>query len=287
MGSRLVRFVPLVLLASRLAAAQGPAPRASIEGGVTIEHLVSEYRFENASRLDTAELVPHYFVQHYESTQPWLVARARYPVAHRAAETFAGYAPPRGAFGSDVDTFFQPGGDVATSGTAGDVRMQGLSIDQRFALTPGPGWTLSLDGRYTRRRTDFLPAFRVVTHTSPPSTSSEFITTRETTVSHEIRLGVSLDSMRAIGGGWQLRIEGVAWPAVRGRLVTDLPDKYPGEDIVFEAVAFGGEARAAFRRRAGAVDIALTASAGGLLPYSPSARLRQHTLAAGVGVVFR
>ena len=95
--------------------AQAAERRATIEGGVTIERLVSEYRFENASSVDTASLVPHFFVQHYESTQPWLVARARYPVGGGMGETTGGYAPERLAFASDIDTFFQPGGDVVTS----------------------------------------------------------------------------------------------------------------------------------------------------------------------------
>ena len=266
--------------------AEPPASRVSIDVGITIERLVSEYRFENDSAFDAAGTVPHFFVQHYESTQPWLVGRARYRAGTRSAETTVGYAPPRTAFASDVDTFFQPSGDVVTSGTAGDVRLQGFSVDQRLALTRAGSWAFGVGGRYTRRAAEFLPADRVVTHTQPPSITREFITTREFTTSHEIRIGATVESVRAIGGAWRMTIAGAGWPVVRGRLVTELPDKYPGQDIVFEAVAFGGEGRVAFARRVGPASLALTAEAGGLLPYAHSASLTQHTAAVAASLVF-
>jgi hypothetical protein len=264
--------------------AQAPARRASIEAGVTVERLVSEYRFENESTFDTPALVPHFFVQHYESTQPWLVARVRYPLGAVMGETTAGYAPERLAFASDIDTFFQPGGDVVTSGTSGDARLRGFSIDQRVGVGRVHGWPIDVRVRYTHRHADFLPADRVVTHTQPPSETREFITTREMTTSHEIRAGMGFAAANEVGGGWRLEGDGVVWPLVRGRLVTELPDKYPGVDIVFDAPAFGGEARVALVRRIGRASLALQAHAGGILPYRHSASLRQHTIGAGVAL---
>ena len=249
-----------------------------------IERLVSEYRFENESSFDTAALVPHVFVQHYESTQPWLFARVRYPIGAVVGETTVSYAPGRLAFASDIDTFQQPGGDVATSGTSGSVRLRGFSIDQRVGMGRVHGWPIELRARYTNRHAEFLPTDRVVTHTQPPSETREFIRLREMTTSHEIRVGIGLAAANELGGGWRLEGDGVAWPAVRGRLVTELPDKYPGVDIVFEAPAFGGEARLALVRRLGRGSLSLQVHAGGILPYRHAASLRQHTVGAGVAL---
>ncbi len=272
------------LLASAPAFAQGTASRASIDGGVAIERFVSEYRFDNASSFSGDGLVPHSFVQHYEATAPWLVVRARYPVGGRPGETTIGYAPERGASSSDFDTFFQPDGDVVVSGTSGDARLSAVSIDQRLALAGTGGWTIGATGRYTARHADFLPSDRVVTHTRPPSETRAFITTREHTSSHEIRVGLSATWARGLGHGWRFEADGAAWPFVRGRLVTDLPDKYPGQDIEFDATGLGGEAGGRLVRRAGAMYVAVTVRAGGLLPYHQSASLRQHTFSLGVTV---
>ena len=264
--------------------AQPPARRTSVEAGVTIERLVSEYRFENESSFDTAAAVPHFFVQHHESTQPWLAGRVRYPLGSAMGATMAGYAPERLAFASDVDTFLQPDGDVVTSGTSGRARLRAFAIDQSVGMGRVRGWTIGLRGRYTNRRADFLPADRVVTHSQPPSEVREFVTSREITTSHEIRVGIDAAASGDVGGGWRLEGGGVAWPAVRGRLVTELPDKYPGAGIVFEAAGFGGEARLAFVRRIGSASLALNAHVGGILPYRHAASLRQHMAGASVAL---
>lgn len=274
----------LAWCASARTYAQAPAGGTSIDAGVIIERLVSEYRFENESRLDTAALVPHFFVQHYESTQPWLFVRARYPMGAVAGETTVGYAPERPAFASDIDTFQQPGGDVATSGTSGGVRLRSFSIDQRVGMGRVHGCQIELRARYARRHAEFLPTDRVVTHTQPPSETREFIILRETTTSHEIRVGIGVRGADELGGGWRLEGDGGAWPAVRGRLVTELPDKYPGVDIVFEAPAFGGEARVALVRQFGRGSLSFEVHAGGILPYRHAASLRQHTIGAGVAL---
>lgn len=280
--TRAAAFAALALALPDHAYSQATGRRASIQAGVTIERVVSEYRFENASSFDTAALVPHFFVQHYESTQPWFVARARYSVGRGTGETMAGYAPEHLTFGSDVDTFLQPDGDIVTSGTSGDVRMRSFAIDQRIPAGHVHGWPLGVQARYTYRHAEFLPADRVVTHTRPPSEARDFISTREMTTSHEVRIGMSIAAARDVGAGWRLECDGVGWPAVRGRLVTELPDKYPGTDIAFDAAGFGGEGRVAFVRGIGAGTLAFTAHAGITLPYRHAASLRQHMLGAGV-----
>ena len=266
--------------------AQAPAEEASFEAGVTIERLVSEYRFENPSSFNTETLVPHFFVQHYESTQPWLVARVRYPLGRGLGETTAAYAPERTAFGSDVDTFFQPDGDVVTSGTSGDVRLRSFSIDQRLPVARLGRSSIGFQARYTNRHADFLPADRVVTHTKPPSETREFITTREMTTSHEFLVGISAAIRSEMGGGWRLEADGAGWPLVSGRLVTELPDKYPGVDVVFVARGFGGEGRVALVRRIGGASLAVAAHATIVRPYDEASSLRQHTAGATVTLGF-
>lgn len=271
--------------APSLAFAQGTAP-AAFSAGVEQRRLTYEYRFENDSTFDTAELVPHFFVQHYEGDQTWLTLAASYPLAGAHATTWAGYAPERVAFGSDFDTFFQPDGDIATSGTAGDVRLRAFSLRQEFSRTLRAHWTLGAEFAYTNRRADYLPADRVVTHTRPPSETREFITTREVTTSHEFEVGATLERRWEISQAWDIAVRGVAWPAIRGRLVTVLPDKYPGRDIVFEAAAFGGRASAELAGRRGGLRWSLLASAGGVAPYRQGARFRRSEFAIGVNVGF-
>jgi hypothetical protein len=283
----LTAVLALMLLVPGIARAQvANERRVSIDAGITVERLVSEYRFENASSFDTAALVPHVFVQRYESTQPWLVVRARYPVGGRMGETTAGYAPERVAFASDVDTFFQPDGDVVTSGTSGEARLRSFAIDQRIEVGRTHGWLFDGQLRYTQRRADFLPADRVVTHTRPPSETHEFVTTREFTTSHEMRVGMSVAIAGDASGGWRVEAVGAGWPVVGGRLVTELPDKYPGRDIVFGALGFGGEARVTLVRPIGSAMVTVTVHATIVRPYDDASSLRQHTLGAGVTLGF-
>jgi len=206
------------------------------------------YQFSNPSSFGTVQLVPHYFVQSYKADNHWLAVRAQYTVAGQRWLTEAGFAPGIVTQGDDFDTFDQPSGDVVTVGTSGDVTLQSFSVRQRFiAVGHGPV-TLVAEYAYRRDRAEFHPADRVETHTMPPSEHREYITTRETTISnvHELRIGPAF--AWAIADRWRADLTLTAAPTTFARLVTKLPDKYPGVDIVFDAIVFAAAGEFTLRR---------------------------------------
>ena len=265
-----------------LAAAAPARAQSGIELTVAERRLHYDYRFENDSSFDTVFLVPHFFEQRYEVTGIEIGARARYRVLGRALATTVSFAPERSAFGSDFDTFFQPDGDVATSGTAGGVDHAGVGVEQTIGLFEGERASLSARLAWRRDRADFHPADRVVTHTQPPSETREWITDRETTIARTFEIGVD--------GGWRrgaLAVRAHASPTMRARLLTRLPDKYPGRDIIFDALAWGLGARVTGSRRVGAFEASVWASGEKIGSYRRAARHNRTALAAGVSLGVR
>ena len=212
-------------------------PAVELSAGLETRRDRFAYRFENDSSFDTTGLVPHFFRQSYVADNPWLTVRAAFPVGRQRWTAAVAFTPETVTFGDDFDTFFQPDGDVVTSGTAGDVSLRSWRASLRFVDTGGQGAAFRLRYEYRRDRSRFHPADRVVTHARPPSETREFITTRETTVSetHEILIGLAL--ARPIGRRWRVDAGVEIAPTAIARLTTRLPDKYPGRDIVFSAIA--------------------------------------------------
>lgn len=246
------------------------------------ERLEYSYRFENDSSFDTPVLVPHFFEQHYETTRWVLSARARYRLLGRPLATTVSFAPEDLAFGSDFDTFFQPTGDVATSGTAGDVRLSSLGVSQSVAVMWREHGSLHVRLSWRRDRADFLPADRIVTHTQPPSETREWTTDRERTVSNVFESG--LDARWSRGS---LDITAHASPVVLSRLLVLLPDKYPGRDIRFDALGWGAGARAAASRPVGPATIGVWISAEKIGRYRERARYARTAIAAGLSIATR
>jgi hypothetical protein len=270
---RIVTLAAAILLPVA-AWAQGP----SVEVAAGRRQLDYSYRFENDSSFDTPFLVPHFFEQKYEVTGWEVTARARYHLFGRPAATAVSFAPERPAFGSDFDTFFQPDGDIATSGTAGGVDLVGFGIEQTLGLLELDRERLSLATRlaWRRDRADFHPADRVVTHTQPPSETREWTTDRETTVAQTFEAGIE--------GAWRsggLTIGAHASPVINSRLLVLLPDKYPGRDIVFYAIGWGIGARATLARPLGPVTAGVWVSAEKAGSYRSSARYSRRAIAAG------
>lgn len=225
-----------------------PARRVEVSPAWELRWDEYRYRFENDSSFGTAQLVPHFFTQSYNADNRWLVVRARYHLARQRWETEFAMTPEVVTFGDDFDTFFQPDGDVVTVGTAGDVSLRSLRLSQRFvAIERGPS-VLFASYAYRRDRARFHPADRVETHTKPASVAREFITTRETTISHvhEARIGVEFE--RRVGRAWRVDASLAVAPTAFARLVTKLPDKYPGRDIVFDAIVVAASGRVSLRR---------------------------------------
>ena len=109
-------------------------------------------------------------------------------------------------------------------------------------------------------------------------------TTRETTGSqvHEIVLGFT--AAYDLRSRWDFRLDVDIAPAAVGRLVVQLPDKYPGRDLVFLAKIGASTTHATLARRFGAFGLAFTLDAGGTWSYRSTAQLSRRFLGLGIGV---
>jgi len=245
------------------------------------------YQFSNPSSFGTAQLVPHHFAQSYKADNHWLAVRAQYTVVGQRWVTEAGFAPEIVTHGDDFDTFDQPGGDVVTVGTSGDVSLQSFSVRQRFiAVRHGPV-TLVADYAYRRDRAEFHPADRVETHTMPPSEHREYITTRETTISnvHEVRFGPAF--AWAVADRWRADLTVTAAPTAFARLVTKLPDKYPGVDIVFDAIVFAAAGEFTLRREWPAWFVEVGADAERTWSYTADSQFERKAYGIALRAGFR
>lgn len=223
--------------------AQSPGASASTpptESGFTvtvgweIHRDRQHYGFENPSSIDTPFLVPHRFDQTYVADNQWLVAAVHYRVFGDAMLTEFGATPQKTIFASDLDAFDEPNGDVIVSGTASDASMHSL----RFAhWSEATLWGLPWRVGYVYRRdvAEFHATERIVTNTMPPSESRTPIHSHETTISevHEIPVGVA--KQVPIAPRWVLTGGADVAPVTIAKLTTILPEKYPGQEIVFSA----------------------------------------------------
>jgi hypothetical protein len=204
------------------------------------------YHFDNPSSADTPFFVPHFFEQQYVADNVWLVATGRYTASVRW-ETSLGAAPERAVRGDDYDTFFDPGDVVIVSGTTGDAFMRSFLISQRADIGRAGPIQLSLGYRLRWDRFDFQLGHKTVTRNGVLIAASEE-TSREMTDSqvHEVLVGFSAAS--PLGGVWRLAVSGEVSPATVARLSVQLPDKYPGQDLVFVANVVAASARVALVR---------------------------------------
>ncbi len=243
-----VRFVIAVLLAlapaptfaQAASAAQAGTPRVTIE--LSRSHDTYHYHFNNPSRFDTVENVPHFFEQDYDVDATWLRGGLRYRWAGRIWETEGGVAPSATGTGRDYDTFCNPGGNVIVYGTTAVTSALSWLVGQTVELGEKGGFRGRVGYQYRRDEAEYHDSYSVTTMTNPPSQTEFWNTGRETTVSqvHEIRFGVSRDMRPA--SGWHVRLVADLSPATLAHLTTLLPDKYPGESIVFVAKAVALEA---------------------------------------------
>lgn len=228
--------VALLLLWPGFAAAQSAAPPA-VTAAYEVAHDRFRYHFKNPSTFDTPGLVPHDFTQTYWGDNQWLVVTARYLVGGRAMESEVAATPGRTTRGDDVDSFYLPSGDVATSGTSGQIELRSWRLRQAIALGRAVGFDWRTGVQYRRDHSAFDPRqTKTVSHTQPPSTVSFTIDGSETTISDvfEIRLGVS--RQWAPAPDWRVAATVDVAPTTRARLTTILPIKYPGREIVFTAL---------------------------------------------------
>jgi hypothetical protein len=262
-------------------------PRFTIATERRVERV--RYHFDNPSNFDTVELVPHFYEQKYDADNLWMLLTAEYRFLGGRARTQAGLTPRVTTQGSDIDSFFQTSGDVVTSGTDGQVRLNAFSIDQRFRVAyigrvTAPQWKVDVVMAYRRAHASFLPADIIVTHSLPASTTATFTTDRESTVSRMLQSGVAIEREWWLPGDWSARLESDAMPITRARLTTSLPDKYD-YDVVSDAWAFGATARLTFERRWSAPLVTgVTISSGGAWGYRGSANFQDRLFGVSVFV---
>jgi hypothetical protein len=232
-------IVTVMALAPASTAAQSPAAHPVVTVSYEVSRDRFQYRFENPSRFDTPDLVPHEFTQTYWGDNQWGVVTARYRIAGSLMESEVAATPQRTTRGDDVDSFFQPTGDVVRSGTTGNVNMRSLRVRQSAAIGRAAGLSWHGGYQYRRDRSVFHPRqTKTVSHSQPPSADTFTIEGSETTLSetHEVRVGVS--RQWAPARSWRVAVAVDAAPATHARLTTILPFKYPGRRIVFSALVF-------------------------------------------------
>lgn len=243
------------------------------------------YRFENASRFDTTDLVPHFFEQHYRGDNNWLRATVRVRAGGVVLDTLGAISTPVVTYGDDFDTFFQPGGDVVVSGTSGDVSLRSWRVRQRVFLPAGRRLGFHLGYSLTRDRARFHAGNKVTTHTHPPSIERSVVTTRETTWSevHEVQFGVEPDLRR---GKWRVAVRAAGGTGV-ARLTVQLPDKYPGVDLRFPASIVSADLGVSAERRFGGLLAIAGADYAHTWSLHSHSRLQRRAVSVNVGVGWR
>jgi hypothetical protein len=263
--------------------AQQPEPEGrGISAGVETTRDRFHYRFENPSSFGTVDLVPHEFTQTYWADNRWLVVRARFGPEHHVFESEVAATPSRTTRGDDYDTFFQPTGDIVVTGTTGDVAMRSWRARQTIGLGRVAGIDWSIGYQFRHDRSNFGPGLKTISHTQPASLESSIIYTRETTISAVYGLVIGMDR-RWNAGSWSGAVGIEASPASRARLTTLLPDKYPGQSIVFSALVASLDPRftIGYGRH---WPVSVTAGYFRTLRYTGSSQLIRE--AASVGVSF-
>ena len=260
-------FSPAVLIAGVLAQAAGPTIAATVEARA--ESL--RYRFENLSSFDTAALVPHFFEQTYDTDHLWLGARARYRLARIASETSASATSQATARADDLDTFFQPDGNIVLSGTVGNASLRAWRASQHFTFGETSPVHYGVVYSYRRDQARYHDGTRIVRTSSPPAETRETVTTREFVTSqiHEVQW---FARWRPGTSGLSLTLEGS--PFVLGRLAIELPDKYPGRTLTFSSRAARLGAEAGIERSIGPMALEVAVRADRSFSYSSKARLR-------------
>lgn len=257
------------------------SPAVTVSAGYEPHRDRLHYGFENPSTIDTPFLVPHRFDQTYVADNQWFLLSVRYPVFGEFMKTEVSLTPERATFASDLDTFFDPDNDLVVSGTAGDVMMRSWQVAHwSEARLWGQLWRLG----YVFRRdvTEFRSTERLLTHSNPASASRTPINTHETTISsvQEIPFGVSRQI--AVARGWVLTAGTDVAPVATARLTTILPEKYPGQEIVFEATVATLAARAQVDWVRQRWPLTLVVEYGRTWSYRSSNQFGRDSLKAGV-----
>ena len=259
-----------VAIALAVSFAQAVPPSAAVSVEPRLETL--RYRFENPSSYDTAELVPHFFEQTYDTDHVWLGAHARYSLFGLASETHAAWAPRTTAQADDLDTFFQPDGNVVLSGTVGTASLRAWRIGHRVTFARTERVEYGIGYRYRRDTARYDAGTKITRMSLPPLETREIVTTREFVVSHVHEAQWFAKWTPASGVPVSLLLE--AAPLAIGRLAIQLPDKYPGRTLIFSARVATATVGASVHHPIGGMDLELVAAAERSFSYSSAATMR-------------
>jgi len=241
---------------------------AQVTVGIEYDRDRYTYHFDNPSTFDTAAPVPHFFEQTYDADNLWLVASARY-VAAIPLETTGGITPTRESTGDDYDTFFDPDGTVFVSGTTGPISIHSWRIGQLAEVARIGRASITVSYQLRADKSDFHVGHKTVVRNGAVIAASD-VTSPEFTSSfvHNIAGGVRI-------GGFSAEVA----PMMLGRLTVQLPEKYPGQDLVF--LAKGASASASFTVTRSHLSFAVNAHH--TWSYSSTASLARNIIAVRVG----
>lgn len=240
------------------------------------------YHFDNPSSADTPFTVPHFFEQRYVADNVWLVATGRYTAGLRW-ETSVGTAPQRTVRADDYDTFFDPDDVVIVSGTTGGASIRSFRISQRADVGRAGPLQLSVSYRLRWDRFDFHLGHKTVTLNGVLIAASED-SSREMTDSQVHEVSVGFRAAPSLGGAWHLAASVDLSPATLARLSVKLPDKYPGQDLVFLAKVMTSSARIALVRAGARWPFEIVVQAERTWSYLPTAQLSRSTQAVALSV---
>lgn len=267
------------------APADAPTQLVTITAGYEAHRDRFHYTFRNPSNIDTDTLVPHSFTQTYVADNQWLVAAVRFPFGGEHMETEVAFTPERQTLGWDLDTFYDPHNDVVVSGTAGEVLMRSWRIAYwSEGELRGLPWRVGYAVR--RDRSQFLPTDRILTHSNPPSEHRTPTFGHETTFSTAHEIPIDLSRPTTVSSRWTVVFGADVSPLIWARLTTLLPDKYPGQRIVFDAKALGAGGRMQLVRRAGSWPLMLTVHYGRTWSYSSARQFSREALTVSARVGF-
>ncbi|HUR35280.1 MAG TPA: hypothetical protein VM032_15860 [Vicinamibacterales bacterium] len=258
------------------------AARAQVAVGVELARDRATWHFDAPSSYDTSELVPHFFEQQYVLDNVWLTVAADY----RAGvdwRTSVQATPTRQALATDYDTFFDPGNVVWVAGTTGDARMHSLRVSQEVELGRR-GW-VAFSGGYRLRLdvADFLDGNRTDTRNGQ-LVSRSLVTTREHTNAQTHEVFIRATATRALGRQWALRLVGDAAPLSVNRLAIQLPDKYPGQTLVYRTANMMTAGRVELARHGRRWTTSVGAGGARSWNYHADQWVTRNGLSAGVGI---
>jgi hypothetical protein len=255
---------------------------AQVTAGVETRRDRFTYHFDNPSSIDTPFLVPHFFEQKYVADNVWLMGRVSY-IAGIRWETAAAVTPQRTSTADDYDTFFDPDGTVLVSGTTGGISIRSWQVSQRGEVARRGAAALVSGYRLRLDRSNFHLGHKTVTRNGVVLEASD-VTTRETTSSqlHELLFG--LTAAFDLDHRSRFSLDTEVSPVALGRLLVQLPDKYPGQDLVFLATVGTASSSATLTRRFDNWALALSLDGGATWSYRSTAALSRGVLGLRVAV---